>query len=218
VKYDWEKIQEALNDASYGSIAEAARDMDIPSSTMKDAIYRGDLSDDWLGNSIEGRELSVSSYGGVKKLMAQSEKPLTADQVLKLAGLDKHDWRIDKVTIREGATVSNLFRIELILSPKRPEPIYPHVSKLDVHVEETRPRNESKKDFSKKVLFITDPHFGFVEGGNGRLWTIHNRGFLADLLAVSEIVMPELIVWGGDICDFAGFSTFSKRHFYTLIV
>lgn len=66
------------------------------------------------------------------------------------------------------------------------------------------PKTKKRKG---SILFITDPHFGFLNR-NGNLEPIHHRQFLSNLLALTQAEEIDGIVWGGDMLDLADASRF----------
>ena len=105
-KYDWNRIKERATkvvevNGKFSSIADLARDLEIPQSTVFDALIRGDLVEDELVDKTahqhpfeQEKPIRAQIRGNRAKIKYNAADPLEPDELLEVAGLDPAEWKI----------------------------------------------------------------------------------------------------------------------------
>lgn len=249
--YNWENVNKEIekvvdNFGYFPSIRKLADFMDIPYSTMKDAINRGDVNSDWVnsqlsanipdelpGNSNNG--FSFTESGNEAKLLFKAAEPLTGEQAMELAGINPNEWEItsQKVNMwqvgakseqkdltwvdgkKSGTVYSDgelsktyLYQITVKLSKIKRKPVHATFNPIIIQ-SDFESRGLEKNDLANtEILYICDPHFGYRDTIYGELIPFHLRGFLSDLMLISNNHNPDITIWNGDLLDLADWSSF----------
>lgn len=103
-----------------------------------------------------------------------------------------------------------LYQIEVKLERVERIAVRPVLQPIHISNDVKVPFQETHQnvDGLKKILFITDPHFGFRTEPFEDPVAFHDRTFLSDLLAICEFEFPDYVIWGGDTLDLTDFSRF----------
>lgn len=120
-----------------------------------------------------------------------------------MSGYSKDTGKIEKTW---------LYQIKIWLTRKERIAVIPVIK--PVNVRRGRKFKKGVVDYTKdifRVLFITDPHFGYTTELYSKPEPFHSREFLSDLLLIADEEAPDATVWAGDTVDFAEFSKFPKK-------
>jgi len=245
-KHDWAKLADGLRDgAPYRNEYVVARELSLHRGTVRHAFLRGDLPTDLLENYMpptpakpkdEIGSMSLKEKGNEAVLKYNAAEPLSAVEVMEIAGINKKEWRVvdkeitmwqmgrkhKKVSLRwtagkadgfveDDGTIAKtyLYRIEVKLTRINRVAVKPVLRPINFSVLSS-PIHVDHDDDGLKVLFIADPHFGFRRTRKG-LKPIHSRPFINGLLSIADIVKPNVTVWNGDVLDLAEFGSFDTE-------
>jgi len=110
---------------------------------------------------------------------------------------------MDGHVISKGILVVPLYRTKARFIRREPIALYPVIRPVECATSYQKPR-ATKRAGVKRALLGGDPQIGFwKDGATGKLIPFHDRRALDLFLQVADHEQPELIVWGGDIEDFA---------------
>lgn len=129
------------------------------------------------------------------------------------AELDSGKWKLaDDILINtwngqlEGGYPIQLWQVKGRFVRTNPEPILPVISPVEINLSIT-PKDKYKAN-EGLLLHITDPHFGFSRNiDTGELVPYHDREALSVVLQIAQETDFDTVVWGGDIMDFAEWSS-----------
>lgn len=181
----------------------------------------------------------VNRTGNEAILKYRAAEPLTIEDLLVIGGVDTDIWIVDKHRInawqmgrskkkvdlswedgaqsgyvQDDGTIHKeyLYQIEVKLTRRERVPVLPTLQPVEIinNIEFKKIRKSEGADV-KRVIFVTDPHFGFSTPQFETPRPFHHRRFLSDLMCVAVSVRPDYVVWGGDILDLAEFSKYPKR-------
>lgn len=244
MRHNWENLKlDAEAEGPFSSIAEMAATLGLPYGTVYDALNRGDLPTEQIVQAGSqpadtGRGVQFRESGNQATLKFRNAEPMSAEEVMDLAGLDKKEWKVADVRINmwqvgRKHTVKDLFvnqgtmdgriqdtgeikkeylyQIEVKLQRRRPIAVKPVIRPLELtFTAPKRTPSAAEAEHLSTILFVTDPHFGYRRLA-GALSPIHHRKFLSGVIAVAQEVKPGIVVWGGDTLDMAEFSTFTTE-------
>ena len=233
-----EMAQIIKDDGPFPNMKVVANWLDIPYGTVVDAFKRGDLPVSELDSEEvveEVGKLSFKESGNEATLRFNAGEPLTAGQALEVAGIDTDEWRIvdqsvnmwqvgrkDKrvnlkwVDGKVDGTVDDtgkihktyLYQITVKLTRINRVAVKAILTPIQFKVSKPALPELAGKEKPTTILFIADPHFGFVKSWE-QLHPMHHRPFLSSLLSIAATVKPDITVWNGDALDLADFSTFN---------
>lgn len=187
------------------------------------------MSDDKKATNVEYEEFVNEAW-----LTYEAVEPLTAEQLAAVAGIDDDIWtmveqkpnvwsvgRKNKQTdltwthgvmhghVFDDGKIHKEYMYQMKARFVRREPLKV-LPVLEPVIFNTRMRGRKlapKKDKAVvHMLFITDPHFGFLIKRFEKPQTFHSRRFLSDLLLLCKYLDIDYVVWGGDILDLTDFS------------
>lgn len=182
--------------------------------------------------------LTAQVNGNSATLKFKGGEPLSPEDLISLAGLDEDEWTYENdgvkinawqigrkskevdMTFEEGRVSGRLkdsgeikkeylFKIEVKLRRKNPVAVSPVIVPVQIDFQPVKYFGE-KDDSGETILFITDPHFGYLRVDQ-KLVPFQVRHFIGSLLEIAKEIQPDLIVWGGDILDLPGFSRFQTE-------
>lgn len=235
--HNWDDVNKSMIDnGPYDSLAAAAKDHDIATSTVYSAYRRGDLEYERIINTAnEAEAVDFNVKGNDAVLKFKTGEPMSAEDVMDLAGVDEDEWKIEdyeitlwqvgaKSVVKDltyehgkatgiiksdgGLTKEYLYRIRVKLTRRVRIAVKAAIQPIEMARRPYVQLPLRKEATGTTTLFIADPHFGFVRGDYG-LHAIHHRQFLASLLTIAQEVQPTRVIWNGDILDLADFSSFA---------
>jgi hypothetical protein len=123
-----------------------------------------------------------------------------------------NDGRMDG-TVQDDGNIRKtyLYRLDVKLARRKRIAVKAVLSPIEVKsepIEKVDWPYEGKRQ--TKVLFIADPHFG-LRRRNGELIPIHHRAFVGSLMNVAQTVLPDIVIWNGDVLDLADWSSFDTE-------
>lgn len=177
--------------------------------------------------------------GNIAWIKYNAVEPLSAEELAVIAGIDLDIWALveqqpnvwsmgrknKKVNLewtngRADGTVLDtggfnktyMYQMKATFVRKEPVAIKPVLRPVSVIVRERKSKSKPRKDRNvSHILFITDPHFGFLVHPFEKPITFHSRPFLSDLFELAKTLPLTGVVWGGDTLDLADFSKFPKK-------
>lgn len=182
--------------------------------------------------------VSFEENGNEAWLKYKSAEPLTPQEAMAIAGVDPDIWEMERPEINlwqmgrkdrqvdlrynNGAATgfvkdsgklfkTYLYQVKVKLTKKQRIPVIPVIEPVQILQKAELRKSEvlDSQDNATRVLFLTDPHFGFSVKPFEVAEPFHNRIFLSDLLAILiDLYFVDYVVWGGDILDLAEFSKF----------
>lgn len=161
-------------------------------------------------------EVELKDDGNARTYTSKGPRIKTLEQLIAECEINLDDWIIERHIINKwevGAnlndgtiTVEPLFQVKVWLVNKRPEPLEPVITKVDLQVKPYSPPAEKSYE-AKKVLVLADPHFGFLKDVNtGELEPFHDQKALDIAVRVAQTSNPDVIAILGDILDLAEWS------------
>lgn len=180
----------------------------------------------------ELNKASVTRKGNFAVAEIRSDKPIDTNELLELVGLDESEWKVERVLVNSwqsarkdskkelewvdgiiSGSVSDsgqfnkvdLFQTKVWLTRKNRIAVKAVLQPLELKISPlvNFPDPSFIGEGRRRVLFLSDPHFGFVGGES-----IHDRGFIGSLISIAEVFGPDTIVWGGDVLDLPDFSKY----------
>lgn len=184
----------------------------------------------------EKNELTFEEKVNNATLRFNAAEPLSLEDVLLIAKVDTGVWTVKNFKIntwhigRKAKTVDleyldgvasgtvvdtgeikkeYLYQVTVELERIQPIPSGPVIFPISI-TSNTKPKNATVdgSENTRRILFVTDPHFGYREERFEKPKPFQNRGFLGDLLSIASSLVPEEIIWGGDMLDLADFSKY----------
>ena len=167
----------------------------------------------------------------------KAAEPLNAEQVAEISGKDLSEWAIvdQRVNLWQSGrknkqvdlewtdgklsgtvkddgnfTKTYLYQIDVKFTRKKRVPVKAIIQPIKTPEITSFVPLFNIENKVERILFITDPHFGFSRSDTGKLNPFHNRRFLYGMLAIADKIKPDAIVWGGDILDLPDFSSFDS--------
>lgn len=173
------------------------------------------------GKPSEREQIQKDERPNELDLEIKSGRITTLEQLLAFCDVDLDTWMVEHHTINKweiGAktdtgeiVVEPLFQVKAFLKRRYLEPVWPHL--VPVYLQ--KQKFKSRKTISGRLrcaLVIFDAHFGFSrEMISGRLTPYHDRRVLDLAMQVAELTRPEMVIFGGDILDFAEFGRYPKK-------
>lgn len=128
--------------------------------------------------------------------------------------LDSGEWKISGKILAntwngqlKGGYPIQMFQFKAKFIKTDPKPVLPAIEPINVNLGEL-PEPRPNLENSNLLLHITDPHFGFSRNvDTGKLEPYHDRRALSILLQIARMVDFNAVAWGGDILDFAEWSS-----------
>lgn len=173
------------------------------------------------GNQDEIGQVKRDETTNEMDLESKSSRIVSLDQLLEYCKVDLDEWVCEKHTLNKweiGAkmedgliAVEPLFQVKAYLKRRNLKPIWPHLSPVFLQKQKFKTVQRVEGDL-KCALVIFDVHFGFSKDiDTAGLTPYHDRRVLDIAMQVANKCRPEMIVFGGDILDFAEFSRYPKK-------
>jgi len=103
----------------------------------------------------------------------------------------------------KGILVVPLYRTKARFIRREPVAVHPVIRPMECTTTYKKPE-KPKKEGTRRSLLGGDPHFGYRKSPRtGQLVPFHDRRALDLFVQVADYEQPDVIVWGGDIEDFA---------------
>lgn len=116
-----------------------------------------------------------------------------------------------KLTRIKRIAVKAVLQPVLIQFPKQEHEDFREVDFNELFEEEyDGPLDETDGNITE-ILFIADPHFGFIRKDDNSLVPFQDREFLGGLLNIADHMNPDVVIWNGDVLDLADMSTFATE-------
>ena len=217
----------------YGTVYDAFERGDLSMD-----LIEGHTQDVYRDHEERPEVVEFRERGNTAILKFKSAEPLTSEEACELAGIDMEVWRIENqevgmwqvgrknkkidLTWTDGKMDGEvhdsgeikkeyLYRLSVTLARRKRIAVKAVLSPIEVKSE---PMSATELPYGgklqTKVLFICDPHFG-LRRRDGDLIPIHHRQFIGTLMKVAQTVLPDYVVWNGDVLDLADWSSFDTE-------
>jgi predicted phosphodiesterase len=173
------------------------------------------------GKADEREQVRQDERANELDLESKSARITTLAQLLAFCAVDLDEWMVESHTLNKweiGAktdegeiVVEPLYQVKAFLKRRNLRPVWPHLNPVVVqrHKMKAVKRVEGAM---RCALVVFDAHFGFSKDMvSGQLLPYHDRRVLDNAMQIAQRCRPEMVIFGGDVLDFAEFGKYPKR-------
>jgi len=166
-------------------------------------------------------KLEDQTDGNSRVVDSKSRRIMTLDELVQACQIDLEEWKIERHVINKWEVgikdevsgsqiiVEPLFQVKVWLIKRKPEPVFPVISPIEIRVSSIKKRalSVNNKGRLQRTLVIADPQFGFWRNiYTNALEPFHDRIVLDIARQISQEHDFESVIVVGDAEDFAEWS------------